>query len=68
MNISEGETVVKGAILEMKEECSLVIYSENLKHIGEIDFEFIGNPIHSLVHVFEARVFSAKDKPSINFI
>ena len=62
MHIKEGETIVKGAIREVKEECGLNVEEQDLKYMGVIDFEFLGNPEHLEVHVFEARTFSGKMK------
>ena len=58
--MKEGETIVEGAIREVKEECGLDVKDEDLKYMGVIDFEFLGNPEHLIVHVFEARVFTGK--------
>ena len=62
MHAKEGETIVEGAIREVKEECGLNVEEQDLKYMGVIDFEFLGNPEHLEVHVFEARTFSGKMK------
>ena len=62
VHLKEGETIVEGAIREVQEECALDVKEEDLKYVGVIDFEFLGNPEHLDVHVFEARVFSGKKK------
>ena len=56
--MKEGETIVEGAIREVKEECGLNIVKPELKYMGVIDFEFQGNPEHLEVHVFETRSFT----------
>ena len=58
VHLKEGETIVEGAIREVQEECALDVKEEDLKYVGVIDFEFLGNPEHLDVHVFEARMFS----------
>ena len=60
VHVKEGETIAEGAIREVKEECGLVVEKPDLQYMGIIDFEFIGNPEHLEVHVFEARKFSGK--------
>ena len=62
VHLKEGETIVEGAIREVKEECGLTVTNENLKYMGVIDFEFLGNPEHLEVHVFEAKTFSGRFK------
>ena len=62
VHLKEGETIVEGAIREVKEECGLTVTNEDLKYVGVIDFEFLGNPEHLEVHVFEAKIFSGKFK------
>ena len=65
--MKEGETIIEGAIREVKEECGLDVRKEDLKYMGVIDFEFLGNPEHLIVHVFEARVFNGKLYLSVRF-
>ena len=60
VNVKEGESVVAGAIREVKEECDITLTNDDLKYMGVIDFEFLGNPEHLEVHVFEATTFSGK--------
>ena len=62
VHLKEGETIVEGAIREVKEECGLTVTNEDLKYMGVIDFEFLGNPEHLEVHVFEAKTFSGRFK------
>ena len=49
--VEPGETIVEGAIRELKEECGL--HATDLKKIGVLEFEFEGNEILFEVHVFE---------------
>ena len=53
-----NETILDGAIREVKEECNLDLQSEDVNYVGLIDFEFEKDPVHLEVHVFEARKFS----------
>ena len=65
VNVKEGESIVNGAIREVKEECNITVNKDSLKYMALIDFEFIGNPVHSEVHVFEAKTFSGKVKSDL---
>ena len=56
--VHSDETILQGAIREVKEECGLDLQSENVTYVGVIDFEFVNDPVHLEVHVFEAFKYS----------
>lgn len=58
--VQPGETILEGAIREVKEECGLDLKPENVDYVGLIDFEFKDDPVHLEVHVYEARIYSGK--------
>ena len=58
--VQTGESILQGAIREVKEECGLDLKPEDVIYSGIIDFEFKNDPVHLEVHVFEARKFSVK--------
>ncbi|XP_053973701.1 oxidized purine nucleoside triphosphate hydrolase-like isoform X1 [Hylaeus anthracinus] len=56
--VEAGETILQGAIRELKEECGLSV--KDLKKIGLLEFEFEGNEILLEVHVFETYQYHGK--------
>ncbi|XP_076244156.1 oxidized purine nucleoside triphosphate hydrolase [Calliopsis andreniformis] len=56
--VESGETIVQGAIRELKEECGLL--AKDLKKVGILEFEFEGNKVLLEVHVFETYKYSGK--------
>jgi 8-oxo-dGTP diphosphatase/2-hydroxy-dATP diphosphatase len=56
--VQNDATILDGAIREVKEECSLELIRDDVKHMGIIDFEFKDDPVHLEVHVFEAKKYS----------
>ncbi|KAG7189412.1 hypothetical protein KM043_017117 [Ampulex compressa] len=49
--VEPGESILQGAIRELKEECGLS--GKNLKKIGILEFEFVGEETILEVHVYE---------------
>ncbi|CAK9804039.1 Oxidized purine nucleoside triphosphate hydrolase [Anthophora plagiata] len=49
--VEPGESIIQGAIREVKEECSITV--EDLKKIGILQFQFEGAETVLEVHVFE---------------
>ena len=62
--LSSGETVKQCAVRELEEECSLVVAEENLKQIGILMFDFLGENLVLEVNVFKTTVFSGLPKES----
>ena len=58
--VQTGETILQGAIREVKEECGLDLKPEDTKYVGIVDFEFKNDPVHLEVHVYEVRKFSGE--------
>ncbi|KAK2703231.1 oxidized purine nucleoside triphosphate hydrolase-like isoform X1 [Artemia franciscana] len=50
------ETISDAAVREVREECGLLV--TNLKKLGVIDFEFVGDPVILNVHVFSTVDFT----------
>ena len=44
----------------MREECGSIVAPEDLRKVGTIDFEFVGDPVILEVHVFLTARFSGK--------
>ena len=42
----------------MREECGAIVAPEDLRKVGTIDFEFVGDPVILEVHVFLTDKFS----------
>ncbi|XP_034173578.1 oxidized purine nucleoside triphosphate hydrolase [Osmia lignaria lignaria] len=60
--VEPGETIVQGAIRELKEECGLS--TQDLKRVGILEFEFEGNDSLLEVHVFETYNYQEKETES----
>lgn len=60
--VDADETVPEAAVREVQEECGLTVRQEDLVDVGTLDFEFVGDPVHLEVHVFETRQFSGDPK------
>lgn len=58
--VHPDETVLQGALRELHEECGAVVEPENLAKVGEVVFEFEGDPVPWDVHVFTAEKFSGE--------
>jgi len=58
--VEPNETVIQGAIREVKEECGVDLTSNDLVKLGLIDFEFENDPIHLEGHIFEANNYSGE--------
>ncbi|XP_076169489.1 uncharacterized protein LOC143147783 isoform X2 [Ptiloglossa arizonensis] len=56
--VEAGETILQGAIREVKEECGLS--AKDLTRIGLLEFEFEGSEVLFEVHVFETYNFSGE--------
>ncbi|XP_076228810.1 oxidized purine nucleoside triphosphate hydrolase [Nomia melanderi] len=56
--VESGETILQGALRELKEECGLS--AEDLRKIGILEFEFEGNNTLLEVHVFETYQYSGE--------
>ncbi|XP_076636748.1 oxidized purine nucleoside triphosphate hydrolase [Colletes latitarsis] len=56
--VEAGETILQGAIRELKEECGLSAI--NLKKIGILEFEFEGDETLLEVHVFETYQYNGE--------
>ncbi|KAL7304931.1 hypothetical protein TKK_0002729 [Trichogramma kaykai] len=54
--VEPNETILQGAIREVKEECGL--NAMDLRKIGLLEFEFEGDPTALEVHVFETYKFN----------
>lgn len=58
--VEAGETVVEGAIREMKEECGVTIHKNDLKFKGFFTFNLVPcDQIHR-IHVFTAEKFEGE--------
>lgn len=60
--VEKGETILEAAKRELFEESSLK--SDDLKEIGLIDFEFVGDPQILEVHVFTTSKFEGEPTES----
>ena len=40
--VEVGESIVGGAVREVREECGLEVREQDLRQIGDMDFEFVG--------------------------
>ena len=58
--VEPNESILQGAIREVKEECGVDIKQENIVKLGLIDFEFENDPIHLEGHIFEAQSYSGE--------
>ncbi|KAK9309250.1 hypothetical protein QLX08_001001 [Tetragonisca angustula] len=56
--VEKGESVLQGAIRELKEECGLS--AKQLKKVGILEFEFKGDTVLLEVHVFETYEYSGE--------
>ncbi|KAF3419974.1 hypothetical protein E2986_03931 [Frieseomelitta varia] len=56
--VEKGESILQGAIRELKEECGLS--AEQLKKVGILEFEFKGDTVLLEVHVFETYKYSGE--------
>merc|ERR1712203_136690 len=56
--VEAEESILQGAIREVKEECGLVLEPCDVVQLGFIDFEFENDPIHLEGHIFEAQNYS----------
>ena len=58
--VHPDETVLQGAIREMEEECGAVVEPEDMNKVGEVVFEFEGDPVLWDVHVFSTEKYSGE--------
>ncbi|XP_030842061.1 7,8-dihydro-8-oxoguanine triphosphatase-like [Strongylocentrotus purpuratus] len=56
--VQPGETILEAAERELLEESC--VKAPDIKHIGRIDFEFVGEPQIMEVHYFKATVFEGE--------
>ena len=50
--VHSNESILDGAIREVKEECNLDLQSEDVNYVGLIDFEFEKDPVHIKMKVY----------------
>merc|ERR1712193_275298 len=56
--VEPNETILEGAIREVKEECGLDLVPKDVKKLGVIDYEF--DKIYIEGHIFEVRNYSGE--------
>ncbi|KRT81354.1 hypothetical protein AMK59_5934 [Oryctes borbonicus] len=56
--IEKGETILQGAMRELKEESNLTVSSSNMIYVGYVRYDRVDSPQVDIVYIFTASEFS----------